>query len=163
MKNIVTFETAKKLKEAGFPQPEPERGQVWYNEDKDLGVLGNCISATFDFTWCSVGDNYDGHDDHYENADSILKEYVFAPAATDILRHINKSGYLDRWVNRFMLSRSISYIADVENDVLPEVRANVGIRLSYIINPEKVAKSWLALLEPEDAIASGEWDNVNEK
>lgn len=31
MFNYVTFETAKKLKEAGFPQPEPfPVGQVWY-------------------------------------------------------------------------------------------------------------------------------------
>lgn len=30
--NIVSFETAKKLKAAGFPQPEPEFGQVWYSD-----------------------------------------------------------------------------------------------------------------------------------
>lgn len=88
MKDIVTFETAKRLRDAGFPQAVPGNGQFWYNEDKDLGVLGNCISATFYFTWCSVGDNYDGRDDHYENTDSILKEYIFAPTATDILREL---------------------------------------------------------------------------
>lgn len=28
----VTFETAKRLAEAGFPQPAPERGQTWWSE-----------------------------------------------------------------------------------------------------------------------------------
>jgi hypothetical protein len=30
MKNVVSFETAKRLKNAGFPQPNYEFGQVWY-------------------------------------------------------------------------------------------------------------------------------------
>jgi len=35
MKNYVTFETAVKLKAAGFPQPEPEFGQVYFDVDGD--------------------------------------------------------------------------------------------------------------------------------
>lgn len=31
MSNIISFETAVKLKQAGFPQPLPEVGQVWYS------------------------------------------------------------------------------------------------------------------------------------
>lgn len=30
MKDYATYETAVRLKEAGFPQPAPEAGQVWY-------------------------------------------------------------------------------------------------------------------------------------
>ena len=30
MRNILTCETAFKLKDAGFPQPKPDAGQVWY-------------------------------------------------------------------------------------------------------------------------------------
>lgn len=31
MKHTVSFETAKALKAAGYPQPEFETGQIWYN------------------------------------------------------------------------------------------------------------------------------------
>lgn len=30
MNNVVTPETAQRLKDAGFPQPEPKPGQVWH-------------------------------------------------------------------------------------------------------------------------------------
>ena len=33
MKHLVSFETAKALKEAGYPQPDFETGQVWYTLD----------------------------------------------------------------------------------------------------------------------------------
>ena len=83
MKNVVTFETAKRLKEAGFPQPEPGLGQFWYNGDStDLGVLCNCISANWKFTYSSVGEKYDGTDGNY--TDDMLG-CIFAPSATDIL------------------------------------------------------------------------------
>lgn len=32
MNDVVSFETALRLKEAGFPQPEPHYRQVWYDE-----------------------------------------------------------------------------------------------------------------------------------
>jgi len=36
MSHLLSFETAKKLKESGFPQPEPKTGQFWigYNSDR---------------------------------------------------------------------------------------------------------------------------------
>ena len=39
MKNTVSFPTAQRLKAVGFPQPEPESGQVWYEGQKAY-VLG---------------------------------------------------------------------------------------------------------------------------
>lgn len=39
MKNVVTFEAARALKEAGFPQPEPEAGQAWYIQIKRPGLI----------------------------------------------------------------------------------------------------------------------------
>ena len=33
MNNIASFQTAVKLKEAGFPQPGPDFSQIWYNDD----------------------------------------------------------------------------------------------------------------------------------
>ena len=39
---MVTFETAVKLKEAGFPQPDPKIGQVWYFFQKPrMGILSD--------------------------------------------------------------------------------------------------------------------------
>lgn len=34
--DITTYETSKRLKEAGFPQPEFQTGQLWYNQHKAL-------------------------------------------------------------------------------------------------------------------------------
>lgn len=139
MKDVVTFETAKALKEAGFPQPEPENGQFWYDAEQDLGVLGNCISATFDFTWCSVGDNYDGHDDHYENTDSILKEYVFSPTATDILRELPEDTYIGFESGHFVI-REFRWFGDAGYE-FPDV-------VSPCDNPaEGLAERWLKINE----------------
>jgi len=80
MKNV-TFETAVKLKEAGFPQPTPQRGQSWYNS---AGVeyiitlsenLGFCdySTSTSGMVWFGRGLN-DGE--------------IFSPTATDILQHL---------------------------------------------------------------------------
>lgn len=38
MKNIVSFETAKRLRSAGFPQPKPEAGQFWFDPYGDLYI-----------------------------------------------------------------------------------------------------------------------------
>lgn len=38
MNNLVTFETAKRLKEAGFPQPDFQPMQFWYDD----GIKGIC-------------------------------------------------------------------------------------------------------------------------
>lgn len=59
----VTFETAKRLAEAGFPQPSPDYGQTWYTHD---GSPGSVTSLS---KWSDNGE-------------------VFAPAATDILREL---------------------------------------------------------------------------
>ena len=38
--NTVSFETAKRLKEAGFPQPDPEFGQFWYhNAGSQIAIM----------------------------------------------------------------------------------------------------------------------------
>lgn len=77
MNNIVSFETAKRLKEAGFPQPEFAKLQLWYNERNIVSIA-----------WANHGNNFDiiqvatpirvSRDWFYQNM-------VFAPSATDIL------------------------------------------------------------------------------
>ncbi len=77
MKNIVRFETAKRLKEAGFPQPEPERGQVWYTEYRKTYII------------LSGDKTIHGHIESWGVMEviNILRIYgrAFAPTATDIL------------------------------------------------------------------------------
>lgn len=75
MKNHVTPETARKLKEAGFPQPKPEIGQFWYSAN---GVLFVLIAGDEGFNFCSIYGKRFGRATH-------LEKCFFAPTATDIL------------------------------------------------------------------------------
>ncbi len=68
MLDIVSFETAKQLKEAGFPQPSARFGQFWYDETSEAL---NCIGFEDFSIWFE---------------DLVLEGYIFAPTATDILR-----------------------------------------------------------------------------
>ncbi len=68
MKNIVSFETARALKEAGFPQPGPEWGQFWCNQH------GETRSLTISMLEKFQSDGYD--------------LMTFAPTATDILIYL---------------------------------------------------------------------------
>lgn len=79
MDNIVTLETAKALKEAGFPQPEPKEGQIWYGliqrQEQPLFII-------FD------GDFFV---DRYGNCcgkEAFENWGTFAPTATDILERL---------------------------------------------------------------------------
>ena len=60
--NVVSFETAKRLKEAGFPQPIQRMGQWWYDTQERLTLTA-----------------YDG-----VSGDDMSK-FIFAPTATDLI------------------------------------------------------------------------------
>lgn len=94
MKNHVNYETAVRLKEAGFPQPEPESGQFWY-----LPTGANRYGI-----FCCYGVDVSEKMPLYLFATSIKKDifYIrqtakwqdqmdncfFAPTAADILREL---------------------------------------------------------------------------
>lgn len=81
--DIVTFETAKRLKDAGFPQPEPERGQAWYfdsNEEDLPGVVVDVAERRFMLVF--------GGTDPVEVRKSDRDHWLFAPTATDIMRQL---------------------------------------------------------------------------
>lgn len=83
MENIVTFETAKRLKDAGFPQPEPATGQIWYGpKDKTAYLINEVSHKTIYFI--ALGDY--GNEEILEAKHLYL--FVFAPTATDILREL---------------------------------------------------------------------------
>ena len=78
MKNHVTYETAARLKEAGFPQPVTELGQIWYRN----GILGVAMVAFGEIeVWQPL--DVGGEWQRFSDEDA---ECVFAPTATDILR-----------------------------------------------------------------------------
>lgn len=106
--NIVSFETAVKLKEAGFPQPEPEVGQMWYDNGGNAYVIFyrraySVFAAPIDWGY-GVTRKFD------------VKKCTFAPGPAEILLELpghdlyfvdggfevnfkNHSTFSDEWYN----------------------------------------------------------------
>jgi hypothetical protein len=114
MKNVVTFETAKRLKDAGFPQPEPKAGQGWYDPDFGLFLCGKrCLvyNRQRNIFYLDTG--------HTLNKQiTLFQECVFAPTATDILRQISgvmlfDKGKAEMWI---MLNHDDKYFVFHEGD-----------------------------------------------
>ncbi len=83
MKNTISFETAVRLKKAGFPQPAPEVGQFWHNKaGQSFVVLGKdevvAVSCAY-LEKFSLPFSVDA---------ATFDKYVFAPTATDILEQL---------------------------------------------------------------------------
>jgi len=66
---VVSFQTAKRLKEAGFPQPETYDTFDWYYSK--TGFLAN----------------------HFDSA-CVIESDIFAPSATDILKELGRGWHL---------------------------------------------------------------------
>jgi len=101
MKNIVTFETAQRLKEAGFPQPNWSFGQYWYNKH----------SALFPFT---------------NDIRNAAKTWFFAPTATDILAQITGHSLtfsIESGWHCFFISRNGVIYSDFQSDNPAEAAA----------------------------------------
>lgn len=81
------------MKAAGFPQPEPEFGQVWY-ERNSVYVLGGVIDGELSGTY-SYGQTFKAC-----SFDAITGD-IFAPTATDILAEMRDGWRLTR-VNQDM-------------------------------------------------------------
>jgi len=89
MKNYVNFETASRLKAAGFPQPEPEFGQVWYAPGGTVIIIVRTSSRKVDYVIDQFSLIYrDYKDDFFQNA------IVFAPTAADIFLSIGSRPFL---------------------------------------------------------------------
>ena len=125
MKNVVSFETARRLKEAGFPQPEPEFGQLWHELQDQCYVLGYSAEGLISGFW-NGGESFED-----ANVQSMLAD-VFAPTATDILEQLPHN-FCIRGKSVFSLEPGDAY--------------NIG-RQFYADNPaEAAALSWLAINE----------------
>lgn len=136
MKDILSYETSVRLKEAGFPQPTPEPGQFWYTSAgllcwiarKELGgAFRLCDTTGTAFRTLYVDFN---------------KDLLFAPTATDILRELPNYYYIRKYkyetddVNRF------SIFCELQESLLTQIAKGVNI------NPaEAAAEAWLQLNE----------------
>ena len=109
MQNLVTAETALKLKNAGFPQPVPEFLQVWYSDEppyRERIVLSNNKEAME--VVCLAGERIT-----YRYLDQL---YAFAPTATDILRELGSDYALSFLHGRFWCERrQFGIVYDHEN------------------------------------------------
>lgn len=78
MKITVTFETAKALRDAGFPQPESvAKGQYWYSANGGEDMLFSVVSFL------------------EETTKTVKKKgWIFAPQAHDVLEQLGWEFYL---------------------------------------------------------------------
>lgn len=84
MNNVTTPETAQRLKDAGFPQPEKNAGQFWYKNKSEICVI---IQADEGRDTVAVKDIFSLDWVWLINLDDL----IYAPTATDILRELGKS------------------------------------------------------------------------
>ena len=89
---MINFETAKKLKENGFPQAECKTGQIWYNEKGYTSFIGRRLVSELDghvhfYTMSLFSGRVDLMRPSTDGA-------FFAPTASDILPLINLPDFL---------------------------------------------------------------------
>ena len=92
MKNVVSFETAKALRDAGFLIPDIQIGQVWYNDLKEPSVIVQ-RDHEFKTQWagCHLGTGATGN---MFKASEIKENCCFAPTATDIMSELTPICFL---------------------------------------------------------------------
>lgn len=78
----VSHETAKRLQDAGFPQPTPQVGQYWYTKSGILLWLQYMDELSAFFS--DVGNSH-SREWYLEMFDNL----IFAPTAEDILRELS--------------------------------------------------------------------------
>jgi hypothetical protein len=87
MQNI-TPETAQKLKEAGFPQPEFDMGQFWYDSDGNPWVVGMEVRSKLEHMESKLVVR-----DLFSSSWEWLRDtngFIFAPTAMDIMKDLGQ-------------------------------------------------------------------------
>lgn len=136
MENYVTPETAKKMKEAGFPQPEPRPGQMWFSAFHEIpSIVSHRTDRVGEFMLAPIS-RVDWS--HIFFAGPIIgnAENIFMPTVADILRELpNKVLF---WRNDDLFVCGVQMVDDGDYYAIRfnEVYKNV--------NPaESVAEVWL--------------------
>lgn len=119
MQDYVTFETAVKLKEAGFPQPEIRFSQMFYVAFIDIEEIGRYVYITC--VWDS-------------DSPCLATNPIFAPRATDIMLHLPNLFQLASMNDGGMWA--VLPPAHMEDEVLDEYSTNAA---------EAAAQMWLKL------------------
>ena len=131
MKNVVSIETAKALRDAGFPQPKPEPGQFWYDYTKRLFVIAAVGTTSITGMWIERGTAFQSKMNEFD---------IFAPTATDILEQL---GYDEKKGLEFSMQ-----LCDRGSGNKWTVRShnfNTGLLIQTSENPaEAAAQMWLA-------------------
>lgn len=122
MKHIVSFETAKALKAAGYPQPEFETGQLWYNWNGGLFMTSPLANRFFNLEsggiWFIVLDS---------------NVCFYAPSATEIMEHermdfcVCKCFGSGLWVCR-VVDESLAYIKENHAEAAAELWLKLNAR-----------------------------------
>lgn len=93
MKDIVSYETSLKLKTAGFPQPELQKGQVWWRSENWFELV----------SYADDGDIYYYMDGSGHSMIKSLSDFngVFAPTVTDVLREMGADWLIGNYGNEW--------------------------------------------------------------
>jgi hypothetical protein len=125
MTDVVSFETAQRLKEAGFPQPGKTGHTHWYDQSGFLIVISRGESG------CPPGQILAMSPDDgisFLTVETEMTDWTFAPNTTDIMRHLpdmhlcfhsNKVGWSYWWDQEG--SHSTFRIDASPNEVVAEV------------------------------------------
>jgi len=144
--DIVSLETAVKLKEAGFPQPEPVIGQFWYGVDEKLLVITHAVEYTPGFV------RLNGLREVWTANGEAFTDGVFAPTAADILRH--------------SLTISLRFSIFGAPILIFSAKTNTK-RFEHEIAAEACAAAWLELYDNSESrerfngVPFGEWFKNN--
>lgn len=123
MKNVVSLDKAKELLQAGYPQPDPEFGQVWYDPDNSLVIVMNHSEESGFTRFC--GEDGRGYSDKVGYSD-----FVYAPTSDELLKSMPWAyASFDEKQNLFVVgSAELERNPDIQdNENLAEALATVWI------------------------------------
>lgn len=130
MNHITTPDTSKRLKAAGFPQPQYKRGQFWYDADGIEFLVFGFNGETISGTYLQRGGYFGGG--------KVDKGDCFAPTAADILKELGFEFNL--WYSiqteKYMLQKDVGHLMDA-----PEIVS------SHENSAEAAAKAYLSIYE----------------
>ena len=145
MKNVVSFETARRLKEAGFPQPQFDIRQTWYSiggvwpPETEIYIAEKNEKAMRFITVSIWHHAITGVQEAERECEIYGDEVVFAPTATDILRELGCNYVL--WFDESPKIKR--YFCAKTGDSFSEA----GKPFEHIEPAEAAALAWLAINE----------------
>ncbi len=91
MENIAIAKTAELLKNSGFKQPKPNRGQAWYS------ITDICVIVTGEKEGRILVANKNGDGIVEVDIPQFVEDFKFAPTAPDILAEMKNHWVLEFW------------------------------------------------------------------